>query len=46
VRDELLIYEIMTSELDRVWWRDYRAILEKRFRQEQVLIRAQQVEVL
>ncbi|WP_217473970.1 hypothetical protein [Stutzerimonas stutzeri] len=46
VRDDLLIYEVMTAELDRAWWQDYRASLEKRFRQEQVLIRAQQVEVL
>jgi hypothetical protein len=46
VRDDLIIYEVMTTELDRGWWREYRASLEARFRQEHVLIRAQQVEVL
>ena len=46
VRDDLLIYEVMTAELDRGWWQSYRATLERRFRQEQVLIRAQRIEVL
>ncbi|BAP79354.1 hypothetical protein MT1_2176 [Pseudomonas sp. MT-1] len=46
VRDDLVIYEVMTPELDRAWWTDYRASLETRFRQEHILIRAQQVELL
>lgn len=46
VRDDLIIYEVLAPELDRTWWRDYRTSLETRFRQEQVLIRAQSIEVL
>ncbi len=46
VRDELIIYEVMASELHRAWWTNYRASLETRFRQEQVLIRAHAVELL
>lgn len=46
VRDDLIIYEVMTPELDRAWWRAYRASLESRFRQEHVLIRVQAVEVM
>lgn len=46
VRDDLVIYEVMASELDRAWWANYRASLEARFRQEQLLIRAHPVEVL
>ncbi|MGY8821217.1 MAG: hypothetical protein ACKVLM_17665 [Pseudomonadales bacterium] len=46
VRDDLVIYEVMTPELDRAWWTDYRESLETRFRQEHILIRAQQVELL
>lgn len=46
VRDDLVIYEVMTPELDRAWWSEYGASLETRFRQEHVLIRAQQVELL
>ncbi len=46
VRDDLIIYEVLVTELNRGWWNDYRTSLETRFRQEQVLIRAQSVEVL
>ncbi len=46
VRDDLVIYEVMISELDRIWWTNYRTSLEARFRQEQLLIRAHPVEVL
>lgn len=42
VRDDLVIYEVMTAELDRAWWRRYRRLLERRFRQESLLIRAQE----
>lgn len=46
VRDDLIIYEVMSDELDYAWWKSYRASLEKRFRQEQVLIRAHLIEIL
>lgn len=45
-RDDLIIYEVMTSELDRVWWHSYRQTLEKQFRQDMIVIRAQTIEVL
>jgi hypothetical protein len=44
--DEIVIFEVMTDHLDRSWWRDYRRVLEKRFKQEVVLIRAQSIEQL
>lgn len=46
VRDELIIYEVMAPAIDRDWWQSYRASLETRFRQEQVLIRAHLIEML
>lgn len=46
VRDDLVIHEVMSDDLDRAWWENYRGTLERRFRQEQVLIRAHQIEVL
>ncbi|WP_313084933.1 hypothetical protein [Pseudomonas sp.] len=46
VRDDLLIYEVVAATLDHAWWRQYRTTLERRFRQEQLLIRALPVEVL
>ncbi|HVG05084.1 MAG TPA: hypothetical protein VM937_09100 [Burkholderiaceae bacterium] len=46
VRDDMVVYEVITQELDRVWWNHYRVTLEKLFAQEQMLIRAQIVELL
>ncbi|MCJ0972972.1 hypothetical protein MST27_06280 [Pseudomonas sp. PS1] len=46
VRDDLILYEVMTADLDRGWWQQYRTSLEARFRQEQVMIRAQHIEQL
>ena len=46
VRDELIIYEVMTDDLDREWWRDYRRQLEHRFRQDHIIVRAQPTESL
>ena len=45
-RDDIVIYEVMADRLDRAWWRDYRSGLEARFRQEQVVVRAQAIELL
>ena len=45
-RDEIVIFEVMTDELDRAWWRGYRETLERRFRQEEIVVRAREVEQL
>jgi hypothetical protein len=45
-RDDIVIYEVMAEELDEAWWREYRGTLEKRFRQEQVVVRAFEVRLL
>ena len=45
-RDEIVIFEVMADALDRPWWRDYRAELERRFRQDEIVIRARAVERL
>jgi hypothetical protein len=45
-RDEVVIFEVMTEQLDRQWWASYREELERRFRQEQIVIRATKVEQL
>ena len=46
VRDDIVIYEVMTEKIDRRWWQTYRRRLESRFRQEQVVIRVQDIELL
>jgi hypothetical protein len=44
--DDIVIYEVIVDSLDRLWWADYRTRLERRFRQDHVLIRAQSITVL
>jgi hypothetical protein len=39
-RDDIVIFEVMTGELDRAWWSAFRRELERRFRQESVIVRA------
>ena len=45
-RDDIVIFEVMAKELDASWWRKYRHDLEKRFRQDVILIRSQQTRLL
>jgi hypothetical protein len=45
-REEIVIYEVMAEELDAKWWGNYRRRLEKRFRQERVIVQAHEVRVL
>lgn len=45
-RDEIVIFEVMADWIDRSWWRSYRAGLEERFAQEEILIRAREVDRL
>jgi hypothetical protein len=40
VQDDIVIYEVMTENLDREWWQRYREKLEARFQQEAIIIRA------
>lgn len=39
-RDEVVILEVMTEDLDRDWWSTYRATLENRFSQQSLVMRA------
>ena len=40
-RDDILVYEVMVESLDAAWWAQYRASLERRFRQDEMVVRAQ-----
>ena len=40
VRDDIVIYEVMADEVDADWWSSYRNALERRFRQDEIVIRA------
>ena len=45
-RDDIVIFEVMTPSLDRDWLQTYRRSLEKKFRQDQIVIRATVSEAL
>jgi hypothetical protein len=45
-RDEIVIFEVMSDGLDRNWWERYRTRLEQLFRQEEIVVRAHEVEKL
>ncbi len=46
VRDEVVLYELMTDALDRAWWKNYREDLQRRFRQKALVVRALSAESL
>ena len=39
-RDDMILIEVMTPDLDRAWWSGYRRQLEQLFRQDEILVRA------
>ena len=45
-KDDIIVFEVMAERLDREWWDIYRQALEASFRQEEILIRAEIIEVL
>jgi len=45
-RDQVVVFEVMADELERRWWSDYRAELERRFRQDKIVARATRYEEL
>jgi hypothetical protein len=44
--DDIVVYEVMTELLDRAWWADYRAMLQHKFEQDELVVRSQQMERL
>lgn len=44
--DDLATFEVMAESLDREWWGSYRATLERRFRQQEIVMRASSFERL
>ena len=44
--DQIVIFEVMTVHLDRAWWRKMRSELARTFRQEQLVIRTNPIEIL
>lgn len=44
--DDVVILEVMARDLERRWWGEFRTILEGRFGQEEVVVRAMWAERL
>jgi len=43
VRDEIVVFEVMTEALDASWWASYRRSLEQDFHQDEIIVRASAV---
>ncbi|WP_034383878.1 hypothetical protein [Deinococcus sp. YIM 77859] len=46
IRDDVVVYEVLVEELDRSWWAAYREELRLAFQQDELMVRAQAVELL
>jgi hypothetical protein len=44
--DDVLVIEVMFTRLDKPWWTEFRRSLETTFRQERVIVRATDIELL
>jgi hypothetical protein len=44
--DDVVVFEVMSNDLDRYWWNAYRRRLEAEFRQQSVVIRAEPTLIL
>src|SRR6266550_942821 len=45
-RDDIMIFEVMAPKIDEKWWTEYRKTLEKRLRQESIVIRSYAIRLL
>ena len=45
-RDDIVVYEVMAERLEPAWWADYRRGLERRFAQDELVVRAQEMQRL
>ena len=46
VRDEIVIFEVMTDALDRDWWQQFRKRLERDFAQDVIVARSYEIDLL
>lgn len=42
-RDEVVMFEVVTEQLDKAWWADYRKQLQDKFRQDELLVWASDI---
>ena len=44
--DDIVVHEVMTESLEKSWWASYRKVLESRFAQDQIVVRAFEMQLL
>jgi hypothetical protein len=45
-RDEVVMFEVLTEQLDKAWWAGYRKQLQDKFQQEELLVWASNISKL
>jgi hypothetical protein len=45
-QDTVVMVEVVTETFDRVWWRNYAAVLAQRFGQDEIHVRALDIQML
>ncbi len=45
VHDDIIIYEVMVDRPDPAWWKRYRESLERKFMQEEIIIRSTEIQL-
>lgn len=45
-KDDIIIFEVMADVIDNVWWKNYQANLKEIFKQDEILIRFSEIEIL
>jgi hypothetical protein len=45
-RDDVVVHEVLCDAFDEAWWAQYQSALERRFEQQEVLIRVHEVRTL
>lgn len=45
-QDEIVVFEVMTDQLDVAWWREYRTEAERTFKQREIVIRSHEITLL
>jgi hypothetical protein len=46
IKDQLIVYEVMSDEIDLSYWEKYKKILEKQFKQEDIVIRCLDINLI
>jgi hypothetical protein len=45
-RDKIVVVEVMDEDFDRAWWQNFRKRTEKLLRQDELVVRSQEIERL